>query len=68
LVHNEIGNEIEGNESSDLRELNPDIGTEEVTGLKLLRNFDFHFMAWAYIMCASLQLAFQVRMFEIIHY
>ncbi|XP_064613380.1 uncharacterized protein LOC135477154 [Liolophura sinensis] len=30
-----------------------------ITGLKLLKNFDFHFLLWAFIFCASLQLMFQ---------
>ncbi|VDI02489.1 Hypothetical predicted protein [Mytilus galloprovincialis] len=30
-----------------------------VTGLKLLLRFDYHFIAWSYIFCAGLQLMFQ---------
>ncbi|XP_063409263.1 uncharacterized protein LOC134692704 [Mytilus trossulus] len=32
---------------------------EDLTGLSLLKRFDFHFIAWGYIMCAGLQLMFQ---------
>lgn len=65
LVNNEAGGDAEGPDDvtkpTDARELNPDVATEEVTGLKLLRLFDFHYLAWAFIMCASLQLVFQVN-------
>lgn len=40
---------------------NPDVSTEEQTGLKLLGMFDFHFLTWSYIFCASLQLMFQAN-------
>jgi Na+/melibiose symporter-like transporter len=32
---------------------------KSITGLKLLRRFDYHFIAWSYIFCAGLQLMFQ---------
>lgn len=32
---------------------------KDITGLKLVRRFDYHFMAWSYIFCAGLQLMFQ---------
>ncbi|XP_062569216.1 uncharacterized protein LOC134231293 [Saccostrea cucullata] len=31
----------------------------EITGLKLIRRFDYHYLLWAYIFCAGLQLTFQ---------
>lgn len=31
----------------------------EITGVKLIRRFDFHYLLWAYIFCAGLQLTFQ---------
>ena len=64
LVTNEV--ESDDEQKNDdvtpiLHEMNPDVGDEDMTGLKLLRQFDFHFLSWSYIMCASLQLTFQVR-------
>ena len=63
-----VTNEVEGDDEQKnddvtpiLHEMNPDVGDEDMTGLKLLRQFDFHFLSWSYIMCASLQLTFQVR-------
>lgn len=31
----------------------------DITGLSLLKRFDFHYLGWAYILCAGLQLMFQ---------
>lgn len=31
----------------------------DITGVKLIRRFDFHYLLWAYIFCAGLQLTFQ---------
>ncbi|XP_076466799.1 uncharacterized protein LOC143298023 [Babylonia areolata] len=45
----------------DLVDINPDAGGEDVTGLRLARDFDFHFLLWSYIFCASLQLTFQAN-------
>lgn len=33
----------------------------DVTGFKLLKKFNFHFLFWAYIFCAGLQLTFQTN-------
>ncbi|CAC5410559.1 unnamed protein product [Mytilus coruscus] len=33
--------------------------SQNITGLSLIKRFDFHFIAWGYIMCAGLQLMFQ---------
>ena len=32
---------------------------KDITGLKLVRRFDYHYIAWSYIFCAGLQLMFQ---------
>ncbi|KAK7108421.1 uncharacterized protein [Littorina saxatilis] len=63
LVTEQSAGEKEGTSDviPDIRDINPDIGDEDVTGMKLLRNFDFHFLAWSYILCASLQLTFQTN-------
>ncbi|KAL8600140.1 hypothetical protein ACOMHN_060092 [Nucella lapillus] len=56
--------EVEGQQEvkgRDLVDINPDVGAEDVTGLELFRNFDFHFLMWPYIFCASLQLTFQAN-------
>lgn len=33
----------------------------DVTGLKMIKTFNFHFLFWAYIFCAGLQLTFQTN-------
>ncbi|KAL4221281.1 hypothetical protein ACF0H5_019544 [Mactra antiquata] len=33
----------------------------DVTGFKLIKNFNFHFLMWSYIFCAGLQLTFQTN-------
>ena len=65
---NELGNEVSDSGShitqeQDPTDINPDVSEEDVTGLKLIRQFDFHFLMWAYILCASLQLTFQVMVY-----
>lgn len=46
----------------------------DVTGFKLLKKFNFHFLFWAYIFCAGLQLTFQtnitayLKSYELEHY
>ncbi|KAJ8320348.1 hypothetical protein KUTeg_001935 [Tegillarca granosa] len=32
---------------------------KQITGLKMIKRFDFHYIFWAYIFCAGLQLMFQ---------
>nr|KAG5708915.1 hypothetical protein BaRGS_009324 [Batillaria attramentaria] len=43
------------------KRINPDASDEDVTGKKLFCQFDFQYLLWAYILCASLQLTFQMN-------
>ena len=45
-------------DGSDVKE---DTETQDVTGLALLKSFNFHFIFWSYIFCAGLQLMFQTN-------
>ncbi|XP_064613378.1 uncharacterized protein LOC135477152 [Liolophura sinensis] len=47
---------VKGNIDESREATKPEVN---ITGLKLLKNFDFHFLLWAFIFCASLQLMFQ---------
>ena len=63
IATDELGSDhLENSErvTRSLDKVNPDVGDEDVTGLKLLSRSDFHFLTWSYIFCASLQLIFQV--------
>ncbi|XP_046547135.1 probable transporter MCH1 [Haliotis rubra] len=42
------------------QKVNPEI-SQDITGRKLLFNFDFHFLTWSFWMCACLQLMFQTN-------
>ncbi|XP_046360087.1 probable transporter MCH1 [Haliotis rufescens] len=42
------------------KKINPEL-PQDITGRKLLFNFDFHFLTWSFWMCACLQLMFQTN-------
>lgn len=49
------------NDSKDSVQKKTEEEEPEVTGLKLLLNFDYHFLMWSYVFCAGLQLMFQTN-------
>lgn len=63
----------EGGTGNDARD-NQVYGGKDVTGFALLKNFNFHFLFWAYIFCAGLQLMFQnnitvyLKSYDLEHY
>lgn len=51
------GDSVEDQEPTNVNLALPE--QREISGLVLVRRFDFHYLLWAYIFCAGLQLTFQ---------
>lgn len=55
----EVTRIVNWDESSPILSSSEHIVHREITGLKLLKRFDFHYLSWACFVCAGLQIMFQ---------
>nr|XP_022335436.1 probable transporter MCH1 [Crassostrea virginica] len=58
-VDMEVTRIVNWDESSPILSSSEHIVQREITGLKLLKRFDFHYLSWACFVCAGLQIMFQ---------